>query len=68
MLFKEIIAVYSENPHVTYEHRESWWNDIDRGTEELGENPVPVPLYPNKSHMGANLGVRVKTLTGYLSP
>jgi hypothetical protein len=34
-------------PQVIYEYGEPpWWNDIDRGTEELGEKPVPVPLCP----------------------
>jgi hypothetical protein len=32
-------------PHIIYEYEE-WWNDIDKGTEELWENPVSVPLCP----------------------
>jgi hypothetical protein len=29
-----------------YEYGDIWWNDTDRGPEELGENPVPEPLCP----------------------
>jgi hypothetical protein len=29
---------------IMYEHGEPRWDDIDTGTEELGERPVPVPL------------------------
>jgi hypothetical protein len=38
-----------------------WWNDIDRGTEELGERPVSVPLCPSQIPHGltdANPGFR----------
>jgi hypothetical protein len=30
-------------PHVIYGYEEALWNDTDRGIEELGEKPVPVP-------------------------
>jgi hypothetical protein len=34
-------------PQMRYESGEVRWNDIDREKpEELGEKPVPVPLYP----------------------
>jgi hypothetical protein len=31
---------------MNYEHEDPWWYDIDGKTEELGEKPVTVPLFP----------------------
>jgi hypothetical protein len=34
------------------EYGEPWWNDIDSKTEELGEQPVPMPLWPPQIPQG----------------
>jgi len=52
---------------------ERWWNDTDRGKPKvLGENPVPVPLFPLQISKGVTAdvswGLRLKMLaTNHLS-
>jgi hypothetical protein len=33
-------------PSDMYEYGELWWNCVNRVTEDLGENCIPVPLFP----------------------
>ena len=34
-----------------FHHKSHWWNESDGETQVLGEEPITVPFYPQKSHM-----------------
>jgi hypothetical protein len=52
-------------PLMIYEDGEPRWNNNDRGTKELGEKPVPVPLFsPKISHGLTRMRMRASVVSG----
>jgi hypothetical protein len=56
-------------PQMIYEYGEPWWNNIARKTEEVGDKPVPVPLYPPQvPHELTWVQTRASIMKGQLLP